>query len=79
MKVFRQFDNLKKVFMEDLLTVSEAAKELEVSPRRVHQLIEEKRLPANKLGSYYVIKRADLSLVSERKRTGRPPKIKTEK
>ena len=65
--------------MEDLLTVSEAAKDLEVSSRRVHQLIEENRLPAQKLGSYYVIKRADLDLVRERKRTGRPPKKKEEK
>lgn len=60
--------------MKDLLTVSEAAEELEVSARRIHQLIQESRLPAEKLGSYYVIKRADLSLVKERKRTGRPPK-----
>lgn len=64
--------------MSDLLTVLEAAKELNVSARRVHQLIEEKRLPAEKFGSVYSIKRVDLELVRERKRTGRPKKTKSE-
>ena len=59
--------------MRDLLTVSETARELNISARRVHQLIEGKRLPAEKLGAYYVIKRADLALVKDRP-TGRPPK-----
>lgn len=59
--------------MEDLLTVAEAAKELNISPRRVHALIDDGRLPAEKLGSYYVIKKADLELVRTRK-PGRPPK-----
>lgn len=65
--------------MKDLLTVSEAASELGVSVRRVHQFIQEKRLPAEKLGSYYVIKQEDLELIRERKRTGRPPKVKENK
>jgi len=63
--------------MKDLLTVSEAAKELKIGVRRVHVLITEGRLPAEKLGSYYVIKRADLDLVRDRP-TGRPPKVKAE-
>jgi excisionase family DNA binding protein len=61
--------------MEDFLTVSEAAKELNISARRVHQLIKDERLPAQKLGSYFVIKRADLALVKERP-LGRPKKAK---
>lgn len=65
--------------MKDLLTVSETAKELSVSVRRVHQFIEEKRLPAEKLGSYYVIKRQDLELIKDRPKTGRPPKTKSDK
>ena len=69
----------RELNMKDLLTVAETAEELKISVRRVHQLIEEKRLPAEKLGSYYVIKRTDLILVEERKRTGRPPSSKEKK
>lgn len=61
--------------MKDLLTVVEAAKELNLSRRRVQDLISTKRLPAEKLGSYYVIKRSDLKLV-ENRTVGRPPKPK---
>jgi excisionase family DNA binding protein len=61
--------------MYNLVTVLEAAKELGVSTRRVHALIEAKRLPAKKLGSYYVIKKKDLDLVRERN-VGRPSKSK---
>ena len=61
--------------MKDLLTVSEAANELGLSPRRVHDFINEGRLPAEKFGSYYLIKRADLELVKNRT-TGRPKKTK---
>jgi len=62
--------------MKDLLTVSEAAKELNIGVRRVHVLISENRLPAEKFGSYYLIKRADLGLVKERP-VGRPKKNKS--
>lgn len=61
--------------MKDLLTVSEAAKELNIGVRRVHVLISEKRLPAEKFGSYYLIKRVDLDLVKDRP-IGRPKKEK---
>jgi excisionase family DNA binding protein len=61
--------------MKDLLTVSEVAMELELSPRRIHDFIKDGRLPAEKFGSYYLIKRADLDLVKDRS-TGRPPKVK---
>ncbi len=57
----------------DLLTVQDVAKKLEISVWRVHQLIKEERLPAQKLGSQYVIKESDLELVKDRK-PGRPPK-----
>ncbi len=62
--------------MKGLLTVSEAAKELNISARRVHALISAGRLPAEKLGSYYVIQRNDLELVRERS-VGRPKKDAT--
>lgn len=57
----------------ELLTVQAAAKRLGISVPRVHQLIREKRLPAEKLGSQYVIQEKDLLLVEDRP-TGRPPK-----
>ena len=61
----------------DLLSVQEAAEKLGISVWRVHQLIQAERLPAQKLGSQYVIKEKDLELVRNRK-AGRPPKAKTQ-
>jgi excisionase family DNA binding protein len=60
-----------------LLTTNEVAARLGVSVRRVHQFIEEKRLPAEKMGRDYIIKEDDLKLVADRK-AGRPPKAKAE-
>jgi excisionase family DNA binding protein len=60
-----------------LLTTKEIAARLSVSVRRVHQLIEERRLPAEKMGRDYFIKEEDLKLVKVRK-VGRPPKPKEE-
>jgi excisionase family DNA binding protein len=60
-----------------LLSVKQAAAALGVNRQRVQQLIESKRLPAEKVGAYYVIREADLELVRERK-AGRPPKAKAE-
>lgn len=57
----------------NLLSVKEAAENLGVTIGRVHQLITDKRLPAQKLGSQFVVKKEDLELVRERK-TGRPRK-----
>lgn len=60
-----------------LLSVKQAAAALGVNRQRVQQLIDSKRLPAEKVGTYYVIREIDLELVRER-RTGRPPKAKAE-
>ncbi len=59
-----------------MLTTKQAAERLGVSVRRVHALIQDERLPAEKLGRDYVIKEADLKLVADRP-TGRPPKQAT--
>ena len=59
--------------MSDLISVSEAAIELNLSPRRIHDFIKDGRLPAEKIGAYYAIKRDDLDLVKDRK-VGRPRK-----
>ena len=60
-----------------LLSVKQAAAALGVNRQRVQQLIESKRLPAQKVGAYYVIREIDLELVRDRK-AGRPPKAKAE-
>jgi excisionase family DNA binding protein len=58
-----------------LLTTQQTAERLGVHRSRVHALIQEGRLPAQKFGNVYMIKESDLHLVAERK-TGRPPKKK---
>lgn len=57
----------------EYITVKDASERLKISVRRVHQLIKAKRLPAEKLGSQYVIKKSDLKLVAIRV-PGRPAK-----
>ena len=59
----------------NLLTTKEVAERLKVSVRRVHALIQDNRLPAQKFGRDYMIKEKDLKLVENRK-VGRPPLAK---
>ena len=61
--------------MESLITVTLAAKELKITRARVQALIRDGRLPAEKIGNFYAIKRADLAKVRVRK-PGRPKKGK---
>jgi excisionase family DNA binding protein len=56
-----------------MLTTKEVAERLGVSVRRVHALIQDGRLPAQKYGRDYLIEEKDLKLVTERK-VGRPRK-----
>ena len=55
-----------------LLTTSEAAKRLGVSVTRVQALINERRLPAQKIGRDFMIQEIDLGLVASRP-AGRTP------
>ncbi len=61
-----------------VLTTREASERLNVSVRRVHQFINQGRLPAAKLGRDYIIQEKDLKLVAERK-NGRPAKKESTK
>lgn len=61
------------------LTARQAAERLGVNDSRVRQLIQSKKLPAEKYGNLWLINEADLELVKDRKPTGRPPKNKTKK
>jgi excisionase family DNA binding protein len=59
----------------DLLSVSQVAKELSVTPGRVRQLLYSKELNGQQIGWQWVITRADLDSFKEnRRKPGRPPK-----
>lgn len=58
-----------------LLSVAEAAEKLGVTRARVNQFINDKRLPAQRIGRSFAIRETDLSLVENRK-VGRPIKAK---
>ncbi len=64
---------MKKDTKPKRLTVKQVAGELGVSVPRVHQLIQEERLPAEKLGRDWIIESSDLEKVKDRP-TGRPKK-----
>jgi excisionase family DNA binding protein len=59
----------------NLLTATQAAEKLGVHRSRVHVLIKEGRLPAQRLGRAYMIEEPNLRLV-EGRQTGRPSKQK---
>jgi excisionase family DNA binding protein len=63
---------------EDVIGTAEAAQLLGISLHRVRALIAADRLPARKLGRDWVIARADLALVAER-RPGRPRRLARER
>jgi excisionase family DNA binding protein len=54
-----------------LLTTKQAGERLNVTDKRINQLIQAGRLPATKVGRDYLIESADLKLVKDRK-PGRP-------
>jgi excisionase family DNA binding protein len=57
-----------------MLTTMDAAVRLGLTVQRVHQLIKDGSLHAEKLGRDYVINGADLESVTHRRPVGRPPK-----
>jgi excisionase family DNA binding protein len=56
-----------------IISTTEAAKRLNVSPSRVRKMIEAKRLKATKVGNVWLIDPKDLDAVKDRK-VGRPRK-----
>lgn len=60
------------------MTTTEAAARLGVTRGRIHHFIRDGRLPAEKFGSNYMIREADLAKVKHRP-TGRPPLPKGKK
>lgn len=61
-----------------MLSTQEAAEKLNISLRRVQQLVTEGTLPAQKIGRDYVILESDLGKVKTYGKPGRPPKEKKE-
>lgn len=62
--------------MKGMLTTVEAARQLDISPGRVRQLIMEGRLPTEKVGRQHLIALRDLAAVRIRP-NGRPRREKT--
>jgi excisionase family DNA binding protein len=60
----------------DLLTTSEAAKRLQVTPIRIRQMIREGKIEAKQVGRDYVIAESSLESVKTYGKAGRPKKIK---
>jgi excisionase family DNA binding protein len=58
----------------DKISTIEAAKILGVTRVRVQQLIEEKKLPAEKIGRDWFIEKADVEAIKTRPGRGRPSK-----
>ena len=58
----------------ELLTTSEAAKILHVTPIRVRQLIREGKIAARQVGRDYVIEESSLDSVKTYGKAGRPAK-----
>ena len=61
---------------EEVLTAIEAAARLDVSVRRVQQMVKNGQLPATVFGGSLMIRARDLALVADRK-VGRPKKAET--
>jgi excisionase family DNA binding protein len=58
----------------DLLTTSEAAKRLQVTPIRIRQMIREGKIEAKQVGRDYVIAESSLESVKTYGKAGRPEK-----
>lgn len=61
----------------DLLTTSEAAKILRVTPIRIRQMIREGKIAAKQVGRDYVIAESSLESVKTYGKAGRPKKTET--
>jgi excisionase family DNA binding protein len=59
-----------------LLSVKEVAEKRGVSVWRIHQLIKDKTLKAEKYGSQYLVKKEDAEELTIHGKPGRPPKTK---
>lgn len=70
--------NFEVKSIKDLLSVQEAAAELEVSPRWIQRLIKAGRAKAVRIGNQWVLEKKEVERLANevRRKTGRPPKKK---
>jgi excisionase family DNA binding protein len=61
---------------DEIISVSQAAKEIGVSPRQVRNLITDNILPATVVGGSYIIRRDDLLRVPRDRKPGPKPATK---
>jgi excisionase family DNA binding protein len=64
--------------MMTYITVTQAAKKMNVSRARIHELIQQGRIPVIRAGAQYMIRPADIDNF-EKRRPGRPRKVKEPK
>ncbi len=57
-----------------LMSIKEAAEAKKITVGRVYQLINEGRLPAQKIGTHFVISKADCDALVIHGKAGRPKK-----
>ena len=60
---------------EDLLSVKEVAEKRGVTVWRIHQLIKDGTLKADKYGNQYLIRATDADALKIHGKPGRPPKV----
>jgi len=63
-----------KIDTDKLVTVSQAARLLKITPAAIHKAIKRGRLPSLKIGPIVVIERAHLKLYRKNKSVGGRPK-----
>ncbi len=71
-RVSRAWHTGAGVLMADLLTTTQVAAELGVSPQLIRRLVADKRIPTQRIGRDHLIDRAHLALLQDRGRAGRP-------
>lgn len=63
--------------VSDLMSIKEVAEAKDITVGRVYQLIDEGVLPAQKIGSQYVITKAECDALIVHGKPGRPKKNKS--
>jgi hypothetical protein len=67
--------SFKAIAPEGFHTVAMAAKALNVSRQRVHQLLNQRGIKATAYGAFLIISEDDLSAISHKLSGGRPKKV----
>ena len=74
LRMIRHHVMTSKIDIQNLVTVQQAAKVLNITPAAIHKAIKRGRLPCLKLGRAFLIQRADLTQYRKTKSVGGRPK-----